>query len=236
MQIATPKRRVILDAAIDDSVIRGTLIAPSGDRRDFHGWLELNTALEAMLDTGADHAPKHPAANAAVPAKARATRAAPPTTSSINPPAGGSVPRPTPSAHSHQWQARQMITPSHAITPAAPTCCDRPRQDCWLGSRWPARTADGAPLLTAAKVGLIVVPAAGGVAGGDPGDDDRGRLAGGGDVDPAVPVRQRADRVHRAGSSWVLSDRASALANGCAAGWAVRVAIEPTGGGSRARF
>ena len=57
MQIATPKQRVILDAEIDCSVIRGTLTAPSRGRRDFHRWLELDTALEAMLDTGADHAP-----------------------------------------------------------------------------------------------------------------------------------------------------------------------------------
>ena len=46
MQIATPRQRLMLDAAIDGSVIRGTLTAPSGERRDFHGWLELNTALE----------------------------------------------------------------------------------------------------------------------------------------------------------------------------------------------
>ena len=57
MNIATPKQRVIVDAAIDGSVIRGTLTAPSGERRDFHGWLELTTALEALLDTGADYAP-----------------------------------------------------------------------------------------------------------------------------------------------------------------------------------
>ena len=50
MKTATPKQRLILDAAIDRSVIHGTLTAPSGDRRDFHGWLELNTALEAALD------------------------------------------------------------------------------------------------------------------------------------------------------------------------------------------
>jgi hypothetical protein len=56
MKIATPKRRVTLDAAIDRFVIHGTLTAPSGDRPDFHGWLELNTALEGMLDTGADDA------------------------------------------------------------------------------------------------------------------------------------------------------------------------------------
>jgi hypothetical protein len=45
-------QRLIMDAAIDGAVIRGTLTGPSGDSRDFHGWLELNTALEAILDTG----------------------------------------------------------------------------------------------------------------------------------------------------------------------------------------
>ena len=49
MKTATPKQRVIVDAAIENSVIRGTLTAPSGARRDFHVWLELNTALEALL-------------------------------------------------------------------------------------------------------------------------------------------------------------------------------------------
>ena len=57
MNTATPTQRLILDAAIDRSVIHGTLTAPSGHRRDFHGWLELNTALEATLDTRADRAP-----------------------------------------------------------------------------------------------------------------------------------------------------------------------------------
>ncbi len=45
-------QRLILDASIEHSVIRGTLTAPSGDGRGFYGWLELNTALEAMLDSG----------------------------------------------------------------------------------------------------------------------------------------------------------------------------------------
>lgn len=47
-------QRVIISAAIDRSVIRGTLTAPTGER-DFHRWFELNTALEAILTTGADH-------------------------------------------------------------------------------------------------------------------------------------------------------------------------------------
>ena len=91
MKTATPKQRLILDAAIDRSVIHGTLTAPSGDRREFHGWLELNTALEATLDTRAGRAPgDNPAASAAVPANARDTRLTPPVTKSVNPPAGRS--------------------------------------------------------------------------------------------------------------------------------------------------
>jgi hypothetical protein len=91
MNTATPTQRLILDAAIDRSVIRSTLIAPSGDRRDFHGWLELNTALEATLDTRADRAPSdNPAASAAVPANARDTRPTAPVTSTVNPLAGRS--------------------------------------------------------------------------------------------------------------------------------------------------
>jgi hypothetical protein len=99
MNTATPEQRVILDAAIDGSVIRGTLTADSGARRDFHGWLELNTALEAILDTRVDRARNDsPAASAVAPANARATRGAPPATQSINAPTGGRAPRPAPSA------------------------------------------------------------------------------------------------------------------------------------------
>jgi hypothetical protein len=47
------KQRVILDAELDGSVIHGALTTPMGERREFHGWLELNTALEALLDTDA---------------------------------------------------------------------------------------------------------------------------------------------------------------------------------------
>jgi hypothetical protein len=43
------KQRVMLDAALERSVIRGTLTAATGERREFHGWLELNTSHEAML-------------------------------------------------------------------------------------------------------------------------------------------------------------------------------------------
>jgi hypothetical protein len=59
-------RRVILDAALDRSVIRGTLTTANGDRREFHGWLELSTALEALLGTSADPAaPSNPTATGA---------------------------------------------------------------------------------------------------------------------------------------------------------------------------
>ncbi len=57
MEIASARQRVIIDAAIHRSVIRGTLTQPTGDQQDFHGWLELSTALEAILGTGASHAP-----------------------------------------------------------------------------------------------------------------------------------------------------------------------------------
>jgi len=65
MHVTTPTQRVILDVAIERSVIRGTLTAPAGDRREFHGWLELNTALEAILDLQAEHA-RIPASAAAI--------------------------------------------------------------------------------------------------------------------------------------------------------------------------
>jgi hypothetical protein len=44
------KQRLALDAAIDRSVIRGTLGPPTGECREFHGWLERNAAFEAMLN------------------------------------------------------------------------------------------------------------------------------------------------------------------------------------------
>jgi hypothetical protein len=52
-------QQLILEATIDGSVIRGTLTAPTGKQRDFHGWLELNTALEGMLHAGAGRAPNN---------------------------------------------------------------------------------------------------------------------------------------------------------------------------------
>jgi hypothetical protein len=63
---AMTKQHVILEAAIDRSVIRGTLTASSGERREFHGWLELSTALEAMLGAGGERASSGPVAIAAV--------------------------------------------------------------------------------------------------------------------------------------------------------------------------
>ena len=63
---AMTKQHVILEAAIDRSVIRGTLTASSGERREFHGWLELSTALEAMLGVGGERASSSPVAIAAV--------------------------------------------------------------------------------------------------------------------------------------------------------------------------
>jgi len=63
---AMTKQHVILEAAIDRSVIRGTLTASSGERREFHGWLELSTALEAMLGAGGERASSRPVASAAV--------------------------------------------------------------------------------------------------------------------------------------------------------------------------
>ena len=60
-------RRVILDAALDRSVIRGTLTTADGDRREFHGWLEPNTALEALLGSSADHAASSNPATVAIP-------------------------------------------------------------------------------------------------------------------------------------------------------------------------
>lgn len=47
-------RRVILEASIEGCVIRGILIAPDGERRNFHGWLELNAALEAVVQINDD--------------------------------------------------------------------------------------------------------------------------------------------------------------------------------------
>ncbi len=45
--------RVVLEATLDrSSVIRGTLTDPGGRAREFHGWLELTTAIEAAISSG----------------------------------------------------------------------------------------------------------------------------------------------------------------------------------------
>jgi hypothetical protein len=99
MKNAAPRQRLTLDAAIDRSVIQGTLTASTGARRDFHGWLELSTALEAILDTRAGRPPsERRGASTAVPAKPRATQAGPPATKSVDAPPGHLASRPAPAA------------------------------------------------------------------------------------------------------------------------------------------
>ena len=89
MKIATPKQRLILDAAID-----GQSSAARSPRRPATG---------AAFTAGSSSTPhskqpsiplsasgEKPAASPAVPAKARDTRPTPPVTKSVNPPAGRS--------------------------------------------------------------------------------------------------------------------------------------------------
>jgi hypothetical protein len=46
----TPSRRCLtIEATIEGSTIRGMLSTESGARREFYGWLEFNTAVEAAL-------------------------------------------------------------------------------------------------------------------------------------------------------------------------------------------
>jgi hypothetical protein len=40
---------VVIEADLDECVIRGVLTEPSGARREFHGWLELTAAIESAL-------------------------------------------------------------------------------------------------------------------------------------------------------------------------------------------
>jgi len=54
------KQRMAPNAAIDRGVIRGTTTAPTGECRQFHGWLELNAALESIL-SGPASQPEDPA-------------------------------------------------------------------------------------------------------------------------------------------------------------------------------
>jgi len=49
---------LVLDAALDRSVIRGILTAATGERRESHGWLELNAALETSCARKTQDLPK----------------------------------------------------------------------------------------------------------------------------------------------------------------------------------
>jgi hypothetical protein len=49
MESAPAVKRVVIDADLEGSVIRGTLTEPSGAQREFHGWLALTAAIEAAL-------------------------------------------------------------------------------------------------------------------------------------------------------------------------------------------
>jgi hypothetical protein len=108
MKITGPKQRVILEAVIDGSVIRGTLRAASGDRRDFHGWLELNTALEAALDPAARASGENRAASPGGPSQ-RSRYAAHPSRHEIRQPACRAIRHPGPpgrrSKEAHKCQA-----------------------------------------------------------------------------------------------------------------------------------
>jgi hypothetical protein len=42
-------KRLVIDADLEGSVIRGPLTEPSGDEREFHGWLALTAAIESAL-------------------------------------------------------------------------------------------------------------------------------------------------------------------------------------------
>ena len=57
-RLAAGAGRVSRLARAQRSVIRGTLTGPTGERREFHGWLSSNTALQAILATGAEDATK----------------------------------------------------------------------------------------------------------------------------------------------------------------------------------
>jgi hypothetical protein len=61
MPAGASTRRLILEASLKGGVITGTLADATGPARDFHGWIELSTALEAALATDArDDAPAPP--------------------------------------------------------------------------------------------------------------------------------------------------------------------------------
>jgi hypothetical protein len=99
-------RRLILDAAVDASVIRGTLITPADGKRDLHGRLELNTPLEAILDTSA-RCPSSDAAGigAEVLAKSSAYSAAAPAANAITNSGGGPADKPSATMTSSATQA-----------------------------------------------------------------------------------------------------------------------------------
>ncbi len=56
MQTAT-SQRLIVEASIEGSVIRGTLMTETGAERRFHGWLEFYTAIESALWPSGDRSP-----------------------------------------------------------------------------------------------------------------------------------------------------------------------------------
>lgn len=49
MRADAGQTRLTIAAHLNGPVIEGTLIEPSGDQREFHGWLALATAIEAAL-------------------------------------------------------------------------------------------------------------------------------------------------------------------------------------------
>jgi hypothetical protein len=99
-------RRLIVDAAADASAIRGTGITPANDKCHRHGWLELNTPLEAILDTSA-RCPFSDAAGigAEVRAKSSASSAAAPAANVIINSGGGPADNPSATMTSSGVQA-----------------------------------------------------------------------------------------------------------------------------------
>jgi hypothetical protein len=49
MEPTPHRKRLVVNAELERSVIRGTLSDPTGAEHEFHGWLALHTALEAAL-------------------------------------------------------------------------------------------------------------------------------------------------------------------------------------------
>ena len=145
MKIVTPQSRVTLGAAIDRSVIYGTLTAPTADRRDFHSmteplvssrkslrpWPRYRVPLRTVVTNVSDLGGRTRAelqSDELVRRPAGARRAAP-ATNSIDPPAGR--PPHTRAARPQTINGRQIRTggrsvdhnwpfglPSHAVTRA----------------------------------------------------------------------------------------------------------------------